>query len=131
MQWSQLRKAWELMSTHCTCTYILGSLFTACNSPLQVHDGWLAAVKSGHVTGPQVPPIPQEELHWLLQPSCESVLPQPWQRVHLLCVCKPHPSLTCSSRRYPLPSCLSQVYLMQLPLYLVCTCFVVTYLPCN
>ena len=78
------------------CPDIMESTFY---SP-QVHDDWLTAVSAGHVTGPQLPPIPQEEIHWLLQPSCESVLPQPWQRVHVICVRKPQQVVTSSRYVY-------------------------------
>ena len=45
---------------------------------------------AGCLTTSHVPTMHLEEIHWLLQPSCESVLPKPWQRVHISCIRKSH-----------------------------------------
>ena len=87
----------------------------------QVHDDWLSAVAEGRMTGPHLPHIPQEEVHWLLQPSCESVLPQPWQRVRLICLRKPsHPSN--SSRCVCMPA---------MHMHVTCTCMLLAYVTCG
>ena len=41
------------------------------------------------VLPPSHPPsLPAEEVHWLLQPSCDYPAPEHWQRVSILCIRK-------------------------------------------
>ena len=51
-------------------------------------DGGVGGLGGG-VCKAHLPLISQEEVHWLLQASCEAVLPESWQRVHVVCIRKP------------------------------------------
>ena len=58
------------------------------NVNVQVHREWVRGVSSGLLPPPYVPPLPAEEMHWLLQTSCDSPAPRHWQRVSVLCIRK-------------------------------------------
>ena len=67
----------------------------------QVHSDWIKSVSSPDQPIPcHTPPFSQEEVHWMLQPSCWSLPDHPWERVHICCFKRPNLSNNTPRRRF-------------------------------